>query len=441
MTASDNPFVHRMELERRDKVQIFLMSITLAPIRFVLAFGLLLIAWLMGALFTLGASSDFSHPISPTRQRLYNTLRRTGRLILFFLGITIEQRGERVSSARAPILIGCPHQSYLDILLWFVSGDLPAAMTKQENLKLPIFGTLFRAVQPVFVQRTDAKSRASALCRLRERVSSSQNWPQVIMFPEGTCHRPDRLISFKKGAFAVGVPVQPLLATFRHPRFDYTTWTEVSESGLWLVWVALCQLRTLVTVEYLPVYEPSQEEREDPGLYAENVRRHLAAHLGVECSDHSYEDRQLMRAARKLGFSEEHAAVEFVGLRSRHRQVTYERCRSLLAEFAAMTSQHDARCGDVARRLRLPADYPPLRALFARYDVTKTGRVGFSDYVRGRLRVDEESAAIVTYNDDDVTSEEARPVVERLRELDAPSGGEQLVRSELLVMLEWCRQH
>ena len=68
------------------------------------------------------------------------------------LSLISKVSGVRSSAAEAPILIGCPHSSYLDILYWFIGGDLPTAMSKQENLKLPIFGTLFKAVQPVFVQ-------------------------------------------------------------------------------------------------------------------------------------------------------------------------------------------------------------------------------------------------------------------------------------------------
>ena len=82
-----NPFVHRMSLSSRQKVQIFIMSFTLAPIRFFFAFSTLLVTWVMGYVFTLGASSDFTLPVCSFRQKLYNFLRKMGSLVGFFCGI------------------------------------------------------------------------------------------------------------------------------------------------------------------------------------------------------------------------------------------------------------------------------------------------------------------------------------------------------------------
>jgi len=196
-------------------------------------------------------------------------------------------------------------------MYWFIGGDLPAAMSKQENLRLPIFGTLFKAVQPVFVQRTDIKSRAKALNMLKDRVTSPGKWPQVLLFPEGTCTNKSSLISFKRGAFAVGVPVQPIAVRWEVP-FDYVTWTEISSGAIKLIWITLCQFRTTLKVDYLPVYKPNEDEVNDASLYAENVRKTLASHFGVPTSEYSYEDRQLMRCAKKINFPQEHAAVEFL---------------------------------------------------------------------------------------------------------------------------------
>lgn len=43
----------------------------------------------------------------------------------------------------------------------------------------------------------------------------------------------------------------------------------------------LCQFMNYIEVKKLPVYHPSEEEKEDPKLYAENVRRLMACEVPI----------------------------------------------------------------------------------------------------------------------------------------------------------------
>lgn len=47
------------------------------------------------------------------------------------------------------------------------------------------------------------------------------------------------------------------------------------------IFLTMTELRYGVTVHVLPMYVPSQEERDDPALYAENVRQ-VGAGVGRE---------------------------------------------------------------------------------------------------------------------------------------------------------------
>ena len=47
------------------------------------------------------------------------------------------------------------------------------------------------------------------------------------------------------------------------------------------VWRLLSQPVNFLSVEVLPVYRPSPEERADPALFAANVRQVMARRLGV----------------------------------------------------------------------------------------------------------------------------------------------------------------
>jgi hypothetical protein len=109
------------------------------------------------------------------------------------------------------------------------------------------------------------------------------------MFPEGTTTNRSCLAKFKPGAFKPGVPVQPVL--IRYPnRLDSCTWTWDGESAYKAIYYALAQFTNWMEVEFLPVYEPTEEEREDESLYCKNVETLMAKKLGVPNSDFQMED-------------------------------------------------------------------------------------------------------------------------------------------------------
>lgn len=46
-----------------------------------------------------------------------------------------------------------------------------------------------------------------------------------------------------------------------------------------LLWLTLTQLNSSCEIEFLPVYKPSEAEKTDPKLYANNVRRLMAEYV------------------------------------------------------------------------------------------------------------------------------------------------------------------
>ena len=52
----------------------------------------------------------------------------------------------------------------------------------------------------------------------------------------------------------------------------------------------MCQWNTKAEIEYLPPYTPSQEEKEDPGLFADNVRNMMSEKMGIPISNIRYRD-------------------------------------------------------------------------------------------------------------------------------------------------------
>eukprot|EP00698_Gefionella_okellyi_P022881 TRINITY_DN7672_c0_g1_i1.p2 TRINITY_DN7672_c0_g1~~TRINITY_DN7672_c0_g1_i1.p2 ORF type:complete len:291 (-),score=77.17 TRINITY_DN7672_c0_g1_i1:24-896(-) len=69
---------------------------------------------------------------------------------------------------------------------------------------------------------------------------------------------------------------------------------------MFLMYRMLCQIWNSMTVEYLPVYNPSAAEIADANLYARNVRQVMAEAMGVPVTRHSVEDVIMMNVARSM---------------------------------------------------------------------------------------------------------------------------------------------
>ena len=50
-------------------------------------------------------------------------------------------------------------------------------------------------------------------------------------------------------------------------------------------------------MEFLPVIQPTEDEVEDPRVYANKVRKILGEHLNLPCSQMSYKDAKLCQQA------------------------------------------------------------------------------------------------------------------------------------------------
>ncbi|PNI63949.1 LPCAT2 isoform 7, partial [Pan troglodytes] len=140
-----------------------------------------------------------------------------------------------------------PHSTFFDGIACIVAG-LPSMVSRNENAQVPLIGRLLRAVQPVLVSRVDPDSRKNTINEIIKRTTSGGEWPQILVFPEGTCTNRSCLITFKPGAFIPGVPVQPVL--LRYPnKLDTVTWTWQGYTFIQLCMLTFCQLFTKVEVE------------------------------------------------------------------------------------------------------------------------------------------------------------------------------------------------
>ena len=135
----------------------------------------------------------------------------------------------------------------------------------------------------VFLRRS-VDSRQQASHEITERALSPLAWPQVFVFAEGTTTNARGLARFGTGGFRPGVPVQPV--TISHGNREAAVWTrEQDHRLLHSLLLIMASPLNKVTLEFLPVYTPSAEERQDPILFANNVQKVMAESLQIPATD------------------------------------------------------------------------------------------------------------------------------------------------------------
>merc|ERR550532_92728 len=99
--------------------------------------------------------------------------------------------------------------------------------------------------------------------------------PPILVFPEGTTHNSKVLITFKDGASSPGLPVQPAVLRYKFKHCD-PTWVFTGPGSLMLFFKLMCQFYNMLEIEYLPVHNPTEEEKKDPFKFARNVQIEIA---------------------------------------------------------------------------------------------------------------------------------------------------------------------
>ncbi|CAF0716208.1 unnamed protein product, partial [Brachionus calyciflorus] len=303
-------------LTTAQKVQMLIMTLTLAPIRLFFMIVVLLILWPLSVLATRGQAENMKiEPLSGWRRSMYPLIRIVARSLYFVAGFHwIKVYGERDYSVK--ILTAAPHSSYLDSL-FIVYMNFISIIARMGSDEVLLFGNLTKMCHPIIVNREKHQSRTDTISSLMERVKSDKGWPQICIFPEGTCTNRKALVQFKTGAFIPGVPVQPVCVKFPQSDFDSVSWTWQGPGAFEIVWLTLCKLHSPVEIHFLPVYNPSEQEKNDPVLFAENVRKLMAEHLDVPLSEYSYEDGILVTNLTKYGLPMKTGLIKIQKLRKR----------------------------------------------------------------------------------------------------------------------------
>ncbi|XP_048881125.1 lysophosphatidylcholine acyltransferase 1-like [Brienomyrus brachyistius] len=375
-----NPFVHDLRFTPLEKARIAVMTLTLFPVRLFFAAFMMLLAWPFAFIATVGRSEEVVEPQCWWRRMVDVILKAIMRAMWFAGGFHwMTVKGQQALPADAPILTLAPHSSYFDAIP--VTMTMASIVMKAESKDIPVWGTLIKFIRPVFVSRSDQDSRRRTVEEIRRRAQSGGEWPQIMIFPEGTCTNRSCLITFKPGAFIPAVPVQPVV--LRYPNnMDTITWTWQGPGAFKILWLTLCQLHNQFEIEYLPIYTPSEEEKQNPALFANNVRRLMAKALGVPITDYSFEDCQLTMAKGQLHLPVDTGLLEFAGLVRRLglKPGNTEKVLWECGERASKLQREKLPLEDFAQYLGVPVS-SVLRDMFDLFDENEEGRVDIREYV------------------------------------------------------------
>ncbi|KAA8494152.1 Lysophosphatidylcholine acyltransferase 2 [Porphyridium purpureum] len=329
-------------------------------------------------------------PFTGWRASLLDVARRMVRGFLFTLGVTkFTTKGTLAHPTCAPILVCAPHSTPIDIfvVLYTCFGSFVSAAS---NTKYPLVGTGLRALQCILVEREAGSSKRAALDEIIRRAraagSPGATLPHLIMFPEGTTSNRKCLLEFKHGAFAAGMPVQPVLLRYLFQDVDFA-WVDDAPSIYMLLLGQLSAWRCEVEVEFLEPVTPSAAELQAPALFAERVRTAMANALEIPKSKYSVDDMLMMKSAMRLGLPAESGMVEFWQLKQK-LNVDLNSLKKLMADFAAMDKNADGSISleEFSQFLGLPIT-DRVRRLFAMYDVNRTGAFHFREYIIAMMLV------------------------------------------------------
>lgn len=204
------------------------------------------------------------------------------RFLLIALRMPVTMIVDDPKSMDAKLFVA-PHTCLFEALVLLAKLGHYRPLTAAFTRHIPIFGHFVHSLNPIYVHRGNGPGG------LVDGLVNSLNEGTYrhLIFPEGTYTNGTRLIKFKSGAFVAGHPVVPVALTFP----EYVPYWNREESSMGVqIYRVLSRWYTPVTIRFMAMYHPSEAEKSDPKLYAENVRKLLSEATNRPLSKYEIKD-------------------------------------------------------------------------------------------------------------------------------------------------------
>lgn len=353
--------------------KIVLMTISgIALTRLILVLVCLLFGYVF-ALFATCCRSNPKDPLSKCRRAGSFMVRVFLRIALFFVGfIWIPVTDHRKNPSSARVLVANHVALWDPIKIVFSEGVCVAA--KSDAFNTPLFGRLLSALEVIPIFRESTDGRKASLQAVVDRCKD-ERFPPFLIFPQGTTTNTKVLTSFKKGAFAAGVPVCPVI--IRYPGCAYDHY--LGPSDIWEFWRGLCQVISFCTIEYLEEYIPNDQEKANADLYAENVRNHMAKAMGVEVTDHDFSDVRMAVEAHRNRLKVDFVVSDVTKVMNS----SFDDLRNLMRLFKSLDSDKDGSITfeQFCEAIGLKPTHSVSQRLFELFDTDASGLMDFSEFL------------------------------------------------------------
>eukprot|EP01083_Nonionella_stella_P282661 961845_1 len=388
-----NPFrIKRLSTYERFKIYFFCIT-WIAFWRLLSFFGCAFALYLISLPVTMCASPNgFIH------RQMVKIIRCGIGCSLFLFGfyyITFSESRAMVDTTHPIRVIVANHNTIFDglVLLWKTNGIVAA---KKELSFAPIFGRIMNACRTLWIDRRGKCGRANAKQQIIDHVNDFES-PPLIIFPQGTCSNIQTVTSFKTGAYLAKQKVLEVSLNWsknKHCSFGFVSDVSVLAR---IVHVGCCQFINYCHVDIYNEHTPTDKERMDIGLFAENSRQMVVRSLNrynvkpsqpVVATPHSYSDWKLLHQATSANanFDTSHLLMDHIisNLQLRTKTVTYlaEKFNHLDLNQSGWI-EYDEFCTAIDRDPN--QDSKQLRDLFNVFNTenTSANRIGFDEFLVG----------------------------------------------------------
>jgi len=205
------------------------------------------------------------------------------------------------------------------------------------------------------------------------------------LYPEGMCTNGKVLVQFKKGAFTSGKVVQPIVMKYNSTYLNVSANGDMNNMAFGFIMMML-QPYNHLNITLLERHIPTEEEKKDSILYANNVRMEMAEFMNVTATEHSYEDVFFLTHLRKtntFGFIKQNFAITDL---KKQYDLSFDDIKLFLEKFAVLTSSSNA-TGltyiDFCTCLNLTQNSKYSFLLFQFFDTNDDAEIEFVEFVRG----------------------------------------------------------
>ncbi|RSK27242.1 1-acyl-sn-glycerol-3-phosphate acyltransferase [Bacillus sp. HMF5848] len=170
--------------------------------------------------------SSEGHNINKTDRLIHSLPREWARSLIKITGSKVTVHNEQNIPVDGPVLFVANHQGNFDIPVLIGHIDKPKGfISKIEVKKLPIVRDWMEVMQCIFIDRNNRRQSVKAL---QDGVEKLKTGHSMVIFPEGTRSKGNKMGEFKTGSFRLAVkaevPIVPITINGTYKIMEANGW-------------------------------------------------------------------------------------------------------------------------------------------------------------------------------------------------------------------------